>query len=75
MSSDLNGPPDNAAARTGLGAMILIGLPTIIGLWLAMSVTDDVGTALTWFWIGVALAGVYLLVSIANSIATLGSNY
>lgn len=55
--------------------MLFIVFSTAIGFWAAVQHTNDLATVRTWFWIGLGLAGVYLLAAIADSLDQLRTNY
>ena len=52
----------------GLVVLIFIGLCTAIGYYVSVQFTGDVGSVKTWFWIGIGLAGIYLLTVITNNL-------
>ena len=66
--------PSNSSANHGLIAIVFVGLCTSIGFWMFME-TDNVGFLTTWFWVGIGLAGIYLLTIIANSIDRRNTDY
>ncbi|SNR32166.1 hypothetical protein SAMN06264855_102276 [Halorubrum vacuolatum] len=57
----------NTPANHGVPVLALLGGCLAIGIFVG-GVSDDVGTLVTWFWVGIALAGIYLLTTIANSL-------
>ena len=67
--------PSSSSPRHGLVAILFIGLSTLIGFWASVQQTSDLATVRAWFWIGVGLAGIYLLTGIANNLDELGGSY
>ena len=65
----------SSSPRHGLVAILFIGLSTLIGFWASVQHTRDLATVRAWFWIGVGLAGIYLLTVIADNLDELGGNY
>ena len=59
--------PSNSSLDHGLVAIVLIALSTVVGFFISLE-TDNLGVLTTWFWVGVGLAGIYLLSTIANSL-------
>ncbi|MFA9428117.1 Mn2+/Fe2+ transporter [Natronorubrum sp. A-ect3] len=54
-----------------VSAIVLVA--TVVGSW-GVSATDSLGTVVTWIWIGIGLAALYLLYDIANSVKELNYN-
>ncbi|ADD07238.1 Mn2+/Fe2+ transporter (plasmid) [Natrialba magadii ATCC 43099] len=55
-------------------ALVIFGLlagSTFVGVWAAVEVTNSLGTAATWLWLGIGLSVVYLLNDIANGVKDL----
>ncbi|OIB56078.1 hypothetical protein [Natrialba sp. SSL1] len=61
-----NPPIKNALVVTSL----LFG-SLLVGGWAALEFTNELGTAVTWLWIGIGLSVLYLLNDIANTVKDL----
>jgi len=59
------------ATNHGTPVLALLGGCIVVGVVVG-GVSDNVGTLVTWFWVGIALAGIYLLTTIANSLDRIG---
>ena len=57
----------NSSPRHGVIAYLLIAVCTAIGFWVFWQ-GNDIGILRSWFWIGIALAGIYLLTVIAENL-------
>lgn len=75
MVPDQESPPTDSSANNGSVALLFMGMCTVIGIGLTTQVTNDVGTMIHWFWVGVGLAAIHLLTIITNNLEELREGY
>ena len=59
--------PSHSPGQHGAIALFLIGICTAIGFLIYQEV-NTIGVISTWFWVGIGLAGIYLLSIIAENV-------
>lgn len=70
MGTRQNGPRSNSPVKNVMVVTAVVLASTFVGIWSSF-LTDNLGTAVTWIWIGIGFSAVYLLYDIANSIKQL----
>ncbi|MFC7072499.1 Mn2+/Fe2+ transporter [Halovenus rubra] len=61
--------------RYGVATILIIGSCSLIGLLGSIEQAGETGPLKTWLWIGMGLAGLYLLTVIANGVDQLNPDH
>ncbi len=71
MSNELDEIYVDYVVRTTTVVVATVLFTTSIGIWAGPVNTNDLGTAVTWVWLGIGFAALYLLYRIAISVEML----
>ncbi|MDJ1433907.1 Mn2+/Fe2+ transporter [Halostagnicola sp. A-GB9-2] len=71
MSNELDKIYADYVVRTTTVVVATILFTTSIGIWAGIVNMNDLGTAVTWVWLGIGFAALYLLYRIAISVEML----